>query len=438
MFCSTCGSALNAGSSFCARCGSRSASAAVPPANPSTLQPLPGLTPPPTGLPSLHAGSAVPPPSYANRGGAPGAAFQPHPQPFPAPARAAPPVVLREEEGLGIDCPIARPWPRFWARSVDLGLGVCICSLLLGTVMGPLMLAGMQNPILQVFFGSLLLAVALCLDAACYAGCGNTPGKWLVGIQVLEASGRPLTFVEYLYRNMGVMLRGLALGAPFVNWLTLIYCYRKSNRGELLDWDAKRNSRPFRVRSDPWRLYAGVGALFVIAILFTLPYLIPAIRNAMANTNQIGAGLGLPGGANAAMANAAASGTADYLAKPVDPKLQRIIDESNRGLPQDIGTDARMEKVEGRGPDMMIYNYTLKAVSLAGMPPQRVDDTRRELLTNLEAGAREAWHKACTSSDSDNREMVSVVSKVFFAYKDRDGKDIGYVSTDCAESAAAH
>lgn len=181
------------------------------------------------------------------------------------PAEAAPTAGAAGSEVLA--WPLASPWRRWCARLFDLwweSIALGIVVGLVGGLVAPGFLRWIDTPGGGKLLGLALLPLALLLDAALMATLGNTPGKALLGLRVGLVDGRPLTFVQLFWRNVGVWAAGLGLGLPLVTLFTMARQHRRLKAGEGASYD----DEGFRVRARPigWGRRLGFGAAFLAAI----------------------------------------------------------------------------------------------------------------------------------------------------------------------------
>jgi uncharacterized RDD family membrane protein YckC len=138
--------------------------------------------------------------------------------------------------------PGVRPWVRFWARQFDL--------LLFGVFfVGPAaFVAGRINPPLASFakeapgeFQAFLAVVATFMwavvESELLAANGTTPGKSLFKVRIAHPNYATIPFEAALTRSLKVWFRGLALGFPLINLLTMAYARDKLERDGSTSWD---------------------------------------------------------------------------------------------------------------------------------------------------------------------------------------------------------
>lgn len=134
----------------------------------------------------------------------------------------------------------ARPWRRFWARVLDYWLLILPLGFVTGMAMATLSttwLLWLQKPLSNVIVNWFLSPPVMLLEGLIYGWLGTTPGKWLLGIQVLTAQGERPTRGQYLRRQIDVYIFGLGAWLPLVSLLTTLYQYGKVREGEPTGYD---------------------------------------------------------------------------------------------------------------------------------------------------------------------------------------------------------
>jgi uncharacterized RDD family membrane protein YckC len=138
---------------------------------------------------------------------------------------AVPPELPQQSDReVAPSLPLARPWRRFFARTIDLWL----LSLAVGAVVGYIgsrlsMSFGLwlMKPQSDFLFSWMLLPFVLVAEAAIFGLAGNTIGKALLGVKVTTIAGDRPTFAQYLRRLAGVYWYGLGTGFPLVSLFTM-------------------------------------------------------------------------------------------------------------------------------------------------------------------------------------------------------------------------
>jgi uncharacterized RDD family membrane protein YckC len=112
----------------------------------------------------------------------------------------------------------AHPWRRFFARTLDLGLFSVLSFILIGGVLtilapdllDPFIVLVVIAPVLSIILAAPWIALAIGLT-------GGTPGKWLFGVRVANAEGRPIGIAAAFLRELKVASVGTGLGIPIVS-----------------------------------------------------------------------------------------------------------------------------------------------------------------------------------------------------------------------------
>lgn len=187
-------------------------------------------------------------------------AFAALPPPLPSPSEAAA-VSLENERTADASIlaasTLARPWPRFWARFIDLGLFSALLGFGIALALAyfaPELYLGLATIDGRVQ-GLLLLPVISLILAALMAVLGTTPGKAILGIKVKKLTGSN-SFIFHLKREFKVWFAGLALGIPLIALFTQIHQYRRVAAGRPAGYDEGVVS--VEGRPSGFRVFAGV------------------------------------------------------------------------------------------------------------------------------------------------------------------------------------
>jgi uncharacterized RDD family membrane protein YckC len=170
--------------------------------------------------------------------------------------------------------PQIRPWVRFFARFIDVGLSYCV-TLVFFIVLGFLIyILFPQNnffsnisSVMDILITTLTTFLVLALIEPFFLSAfGQTPGKWLLKTRVNNADGSLLTFSQALSRSFSVYTRGFLFGIPFLNWITLLIESSKLEKEGKTTWDKKGN---FIVRHEKIGIPRVIAA-FIIVVGFRL------------------------------------------------------------------------------------------------------------------------------------------------------------------------
>jgi RDD family/GYF domain 2 len=130
-------------------------------------------------------------------------------QPPPLPAIFP---INREQNSSKIKCPYLLR--RFWARWFDLMIYLAAWWLLMYVVGG-----NIKAMILNQWVHLSLFIPWFAIEAALLHWFGTTPGKWLLGIRVMNEDGSALTLKSAILRSLIVWIAGLGFGWGFLTAL---------------------------------------------------------------------------------------------------------------------------------------------------------------------------------------------------------------------------
>ncbi len=122
---------------------------------------------------------------------------------------------------------LCSPWRRWAARLFDAHVEALLTFVLFVYGFGFLGLIWIFA-IPGIVFDSLCFFVGVwVLDSAEYALFGNTLGKFLFGVRIVNANGEKATPSEYMKRNMRVCLEGFALWIPLLSFIAQVVQFVK-------------------------------------------------------------------------------------------------------------------------------------------------------------------------------------------------------------------
>lgn len=171
-------------------------------------------------------------------------------------------IDLEPASGL-TDAVLAGPWRRWTARTFDLIAN----SLVLGILYGLFCRSGINRFAANILFTLL----ALLLDAVIYAIFGNTLGKRLLGIKIVDGAMQVIDRGTYFRRNLRIFCSGYALGIPIATLVTFAIQYSRVSRGNQTSYDEAHNLFALDCRIGELKtVIAGLllGALILLSILF--------------------------------------------------------------------------------------------------------------------------------------------------------------------------
>ena len=175
------------------------------------------------------------------------------------------------------------PWRRYFARMVDYSTGGLLAIFVVGFIFGllfPDKVEGLtkvtvftkaSNYLTIVIIADLVLMIIwMPIEAVLLSTAGNTFGKLLFGISVRTTSGQILSFSQALERSWGVLLKGMALGIPFVLLVTQYFAYKRLTETGTTLWDTGTNCIVTHKTWSTARTIACVGTTIVVFVLVSL------------------------------------------------------------------------------------------------------------------------------------------------------------------------
>jgi uncharacterized RDD family membrane protein YckC len=227
---------------------------------------------------------------------------------------------------------MARPWPRFWSRLLDLKIWALPLGYGVGVLFPTQTLGLLANDEQGYLFGFLLMPLIMVVDAFCLALLGNTLGRAIVGIRVETIRHERLSVSTALNRNGQVYLKGLGLNIPIVSLFTLNSSFRKVNTGEQTSWDKDLYTRVYDVSSNPIRTMI---CAVVVVILIAAPLIIKEIDR----QRQVAA-------------------TGNPVEPPEDPIEKQLKDAADEVKPQMVDDITRLNGAAAEGRTF-IFNYSI-------------------------------------------------------------------------------
>lgn len=152
----------------------------------------------------------------------------------------------------------ARPWPRYFARLIDIHF----ISLFVGMGAGILAMAFEWNFIDKIHDSAYTIvsaAVWIPIEAIFLAAFGKTPGKWIMNITVISATDVPMDYQKAIRRSLMVWLRGYGLGIGIVAFIAMIIAYNQLTRYGVTTWDRDEECIVKHGEIGPWRILTVIG-----------------------------------------------------------------------------------------------------------------------------------------------------------------------------------
>lgn len=176
-------------------------------------------------------------------------------------------------------------WIRAGARLLDIGVQTVVgfvVAMIMAIIAGMMesmggrpaadFVASMERTTFIGWIGSVLTVIAY---HSCFEGlAGTTIGKRIFGLQVVDATAGPVTFMQGVKRSVAFMVDGLFFGA--IGAHSMSESPEKQRIGD--HWAktrvVRRRSLPHHLRTPAWRVLAGLLlATVVVALLTTATHL---------------------------------------------------------------------------------------------------------------------------------------------------------------------
>jgi len=147
--------------------------------------------------------------------------------------------------------PLAGRWKRSFGRVFDTSIEISFLAFLLEKIFEKYPIGWVEwlfTTGSNQFFPLICLPISFILDAIIYRVFGNTPGKYLLGLNVEHVTSAPLTFFPYLKRNIYIWFSGFALGLPLVNFYRMFFQLMRLGKKKQTTYDEELECR---VRAKP-------------------------------------------------------------------------------------------------------------------------------------------------------------------------------------------
>jgi hypothetical protein len=293
----------------------------------------------------------------------------------------------------------ATPWRRYWARALDIAVSTFLVAALISAIR-PGLIPQSNAVIGQKWLLMLwLLPFALLMDTLLYWALGNTPGKAIAGIKVLDERGRTrLGARAYLGRNFGVYVFGLGLGLPLIGLITLIVTYRRAAAAQPSSWDRFAGSRVYALAGAKLRTWVVAGIyLLGLAGLFAF--------DAQARHYD--------------SRYAAARTPAAILRQ----ELTQAANGVNATAPKMIDHVTRLDGARVGPGALFTYEYTVTNLRVSLLSPAGLAAFRRRLSVSVQQAV---------CREGELTPLLRAGTTVRFHYHDRVGKDLATVSVSSA------
>jgi uncharacterized RDD family membrane protein YckC len=172
------------------------------------------------------------------------------------------------------------PWRRYGARMLDIFVCGSIAWIFIGflwylvaPVSADAFFAIFDRPAGRFVDLVLTTMVAATLNALLLAFVGNTLGKVIFGIKILNHDGSRPGLVAFLAREIQVWIWGLGLGIPFLSLVAMLHAFTGLDEKNPTSWDRNR-FRVIQRKSNGWQIALSLfGVACIIATKVGTSYL---------------------------------------------------------------------------------------------------------------------------------------------------------------------
>lgn len=158
------------------------------------------------------------------------------------------------------NAPLSGPWERWISRFIDYTLGSVVSAIFLSIFFD-------LSDVPDAVVGIICAPFAFLLDSAVYAVFGNTLGKWLWGIKIVENNGIKISAGRYFNRNLRVYWGGYGLAIPIVTLCTFITQYNRVSKGNPSTYDEIMGVKSIRPNPNGLKAFFGVILIILVYIL---------------------------------------------------------------------------------------------------------------------------------------------------------------------------
>lgn len=294
----------------------------------------------------------------------------------------------------------ARPWPRFWARLLDIQINGYVLAYAAGSMFPAFFSqSAFTSPSGVYLTGLIILPFSLVVDAAFQAFGGTTLGKAIVGVRVETVRHERLSFGTAVHRNALIYLKGLILGLPLFSLFGYANGFNQIKAHGRTSWDEKLFTR---VYDDGSRIARTVlAAVLVFAAI---------------------------GGGNAYSKYQARQAAEDPNRIPSEDEFAAAVPEINRGLPTQVDGATRFDRA-AYSNKVMTYYYTL-----VGRDGTAMENGRAAAAMASPKIASVLKTAYCANASLKMYRDAGVALR--YSYKSVDGKvarDFTYTAQDCLQ-----
>ncbi|SCA63460.1 Uncharacterized protein SCG7109_AP_00040 [Chlamydiales bacterium SCGC AG-110-M15] len=161
-----------------------------------------------------------------------------------------------------------KPWLRYLARQFDLNIGFLLSAIAFPTLF-------ISGGVYGAFF---LLLIWSVIESVLMTTWGTTPGKALLGIQVLKKDHTKLSFANSFGRSFRVVMRGMCFGFPFLSLGAMILAKWSLMKNGMTTWD-RDGGFVVQHQNVDWIRIALVIAVFILITFIAAVFVANSLEN---------------------------------------------------------------------------------------------------------------------------------------------------------------
>lgn len=175
---------------------------------------------------------------------------------------------------------IYHPWPRWFARSIDVSVIGSIVSFIFFIILENVspqsaeeLYRASENRLIAIL---ILFALWMPVEAVFLSTLSTTPAKWFLGITITKHDGSRLSFSEALSRSFLVWVQGMGFGIPLIALFTMYFASKRLAKTGTTLWDKSVGSVVQHKKLSPQRTAVAIIFIFISAYLMLV--VIPQIE----------------------------------------------------------------------------------------------------------------------------------------------------------------
>lgn len=135
------------------------------------------------------------------------------------------------------DAAQVRPWPRFFAKMVDLFIVIIPIAVIVMALFPQTLETTGGRALMRLLIWPITGAVWLVIEPWLLSRYGRSPGRSIFGITVKKRDGSLPSYSEAMGRSLKVWIKGLGFNIFIVWWIVMLFAYRRLKLDGITSWD---------------------------------------------------------------------------------------------------------------------------------------------------------------------------------------------------------